>query len=377
MNADQFAIRFPRTFAAYTEGFAAGHHIGAQMFFARDRQTLADVGLGESRPGVPVTADTLMLWLSAGKPVTAVAVLQLWERGQIDLDDPVARYVPEFAQNGKEAITIRHLLTHTSGFRFAAIGFEVTDWPEVVERVCALKLERAWIPGQTAGYHPFTSWFILGEIVQRVSGRPFAQYVRDEIFLPLGMRDSWIGMTHDEYRAYGDRISLMQNTEKPDKPPHFYSTEDGARLGSPGGGGQGPMRELGRFYEMLLAGGELDGARILESSTVAAMISRQREGLFDETFNKRIDWGFGLLLDSKRYRGEHPYGYGPYASDGTFGHSGSQSSTAFADPEFRLVVAIAFNGMPGEAAHQARIRQTLAAVYEDLGLAGDRASFRG
>ena len=100
------------------------------------------------------------------------------------------------------------------------------------------------------------------------------------------------------------------------------------------------------------------------------MTSRQREGMFDNTFKRVIDWGLGLIIDSKRYGIENvPYGYGRYASDNTFGHGGSQSSVGFADPDRQLAVGCYFNGMPGEAAHQKRLRAVLDALYEDLGLA--------
>ena len=103
------------------------------------------------------------------------------------------------------------------------------------------------------------------------------------------------------------------------------------------------------------------------------MVARQREGMFDEAFKQTVDWGWGLKLDSKRYGtvngvGE-TYGYGPHASDATFGHSGNQCGCAFADPAHGLVVAWVVNGMPGEPKHQQRQNEINAAIYEDLGLA--------
>jgi CubicO group peptidase (beta-lactamase class C family) len=121
---------------------------------------------------------------------------------------------------------------------------------------------------------------------------------------------------------------------------------------------------------MLLTGGQRQGKRVLNQASVEEMISPQRTGMFDETFQHVIDWGLGLILDSKQYDDEPvPYGYGPYSSSRTFGHGGSQSSVGFADPESELVAAVVFNGMPGEARHQARIRSVLTALYEDLRLA--------
>src|SRR5439155_20765241 len=118
----------------------------------------------------------------------------------------------------------------------------------------------------------------------------------------------------------------------------------------------GPVRELGRFYEMLLGHGTLNGRTILKSQTVEALTARHRTGMYDQTFGHVIDWGLGFLLNSRMWGHDAPYQYGPHASPRTFGHSGSQSSTAFADPEHGLAVAVAFNGMPGEASHQQRMR---------------------
>ncbi len=369
---NEFEQHFPRMWLVYVEGLQAGLHIGAQIYVRLKDALLADVGLGESRPGVAMTSDSLMLWLSSGKPLTALAALQQVERGALALDNRVAQYIPAFGENGKQAITIRQLLTHTGGFRFA-VGLEQgLDWDEAIDRICRLKLERDWIPGETAGYHPLTSWYILAELVRRVDGRPFPQYLREEVLIPLGMHNSWIGMTAEAYQAYGTRIGLLQNTEKPGKPPAYYSTEAGATRCAPGGGAIGPIRELAQFYEGLFSGQKAGIHQILKPETLDAMTQRQRPAKFDLTFRATIDWGWGLICDSKRY-GEWPipYGYGRYASDATFGHSGSQSSTAFVDPLHGLYVALVFNGTPGELAHQPRIQQALEAIYLDLGLASE------
>jgi CubicO group peptidase (beta-lactamase class C family) len=266
-------------------------------------------------------------------------------------------------------VTIRHLLTHTAGVRWVEVGGPETPWKEIVARICAAKLEPDWPLGLRAGYHPMTSWFIVGELVGRASGKHFRDYVRSDIFLPLGMNDSWIGMPAERFLGYGDRIAIMSEMDKPDRPPYRYSLLSGATACFPGANGYGPARELGHIYEMLLGQGEYNGVRVLQPSSVEQMTARQRQGMYDETFKHVMDWGLGLILNSARYGAETvPYGYGPYASDKVFGHSGSQSSLAFADPEHGLAVAAVMNGMPGEQKHQRRIRAVCAAIYEDLGL---------
>src|SRR5688500_12204913 len=233
--------------AAVESGIKAGLHVGAQLFIARSGDVLADLGLGDARPGVAMRSDTLMIWMSACKPVAAVAIAQLWERGRLDLDDRVAKHIPEFGTNGKEPITIRHLLTHTAGFRGIPSEWERQAWDHVIAAVCDARLEPGWVPGRKAGYHVATSWYILAELVRRLDGRGFPQYVREAIFEPLGMHDSWIGMPPEQYRAYGERIGLLHDTAgAAPKADLFWDTEEGAAMCRPAGNGRGPIRELGR-----------------------------------------------------------------------------------------------------------------------------------
>ena len=283
----------------------------------------------------------------------------------------MARHIPEFAQGGKEAITIRHLLTHTGGFRLLDVGWPESSWDEILARICAARIEPRWVPGERAGYHQSSSWFVLGELVRRLdpAGRAFEVYVREEIFLPLGMRDSWIGMPAERFRAYGNRLAAMWDTAVDPPQPHQWDTEPRMTRCSPGSNGCGPVRELGRFYEALVGGGEHEGP-LLTPQTVEALMARHRTGLLDQTFRKVMDWGLGFIPNPAIYGDPAvPYSYGRHASRRACGHSGYRSSTAFADPEHGLVVALAVNGTPSDEAHAARFAAVLEAIYEDLGLA--------
>lgn len=363
--------RLPTTSALLREGISEGLHIGAQLHVTWGAEVAADVAVGESRPGVAMTPDTLMVWMSACKPIGAVAIAQLLEAGKLVLDDPVAKFLPAFGQNGKEPITLSQILMHTCGFRWLETGWPNASWDQIIEKICGMPLERGWVPGEKAGYHPATSWFILGEIVRRVDGRPYEQYVREMIFERLGMNDSWVGMPAERYHDYGERIGILHQTEKKPPTPAEHSDEEAALTSCrPGANGCGPVRELTRFYQMILNGGALDGAHIINPQSVDLFTARRRVGMFDQTFRHIMDWGLGFMVNSNRYGPQTvPYGYGPHASERTFGHGGAQSSTAFADPEHDLAIALVCNGMPGEAAHQPRMRRILAAIYEDLGLA--------
>ena len=148
-------------------GIATGLHSGGQLFVSLGGRVEADLAFGTASPGESMSRDHLMLWLSSGKPVTAVAVAQLWERGLLALDDPVARHIPEFAGGGKDAVTIRHLLTHMGGIRTLDLDWPAASWEAIVQTIAAMKIEPRWLPGRKAGYHLSSSWFILGEVVRR------------------------------------------------------------------------------------------------------------------------------------------------------------------------------------------------------------------
>ena len=359
-----------KTTAAIEQGITDGLHLGAQVYVSVDGKTIADTGVGESKSGTPMTTDQMIIWFSMTKPTVAVSTAQLWERGQIELDDPVARYVPEFAANGKDRITIRHLLTHTGGLR---AGDQATSeskdpdewWAEVVAGICAVEPEDGWEPGKKAGYHLTCGMTMLGEIIRRVDGRPFNEYVRREVFEPLGMTDCWVGMPIENAKAYAEagRLGTMHNTstEAGVVPLAMLDHPAGLTRCSPGGGGRGPMNQLARLYEALLFRGELEGQRILLPQTVEAMTARHRVGLHDETFGVVMDWGLGFNIDGGSM--------GPHCSPRAFGHGGAQSSLAFCDPENGVVSVIQTNGMPGNEKHYPRFFAISKALYEDLGIA--------
>ncbi len=315
-----------------------------------------------------------MLWLSAGKPVMAVAVMMLVERGLIGWEEPVAAYWPEFAVNGKVGITVRHLLTHTAGIRGVDTGYPFATWEETMAKIAGMKVEREWVPGAKAGYHTHTSWYVLGELIKRITGVACERWVREEICVPLGMTDTWLAMPGETYARYGERIGYLYDTTiSPPRPLMNCDTEMAAGRARPSASARGPMQDLARFYEMLRCRGELavDGkmVRVMKPETVALMTSRQRVGMFDQTFRQTIDWGLGVIVNSAQYGPAIPYQFGPYASAETFGHGGSQSSTGFCDPARKLVVGLVFNGCPGEVKHDRRLRAVLKALYEDLGMA--------
>ncbi len=369
MNNTSFAADFPNAHAVIVQGIERGLHTGSQVYVSRNGRVLADAAVGHSQPGVAMTVDTINLWLSAGKPLTAVLLLQQWEREALRLDDCVARFIPEFAVSGKQAITLRHLLTHTGGFRSVETGWPDVSWGETIARICVAPLEENWVIGRSAGYHTSTSWFILGEVLQRITGRPFADVMRDELLLPLGMNDTWAAIPIEQHATYGERIGRMFAREQGEL--RILDWHEAARCAaaSPGSNTRGPIRELGRFYEMLLCDGESSTGRVLSPQSVAALTSRHRVGEFDQTLGHVVDFGLGVIVDSNRYGPDTvPYGYGQHCSSRTFGHGGAQSSQGWCDPEAGLVVAYYFNGRAGEGQHQRRAKAFNDAIWSDLDL---------
>jgi CubicO group peptidase (beta-lactamase class C family) len=346
-------------------GVEEGLHPGAQVYVSLHGETVGSFGVGD------VGVDDIAPWFSMTKLVTAVAFAVGWERHGLDLDDRVADYVPEAAVNGKDVLTLRHLLTHTAGLHGAAgRSDDVRSRPteQTLGIVCAAPLARGWIPGERAAYDGAAGFTLLAEVVRRVDGRHFDQLAADEVFVPLGMTSSSLRLEQPS----GGVVVTMHETpprRSPGRPrPDITAPETTATL-MPGAGGMGPMRELVRVIELLLGHGERDGVRLLSAQTVEAMTARHRAGLRDETFGHVIDWGLGVMVNSRHYAsGPYPYGYGPHASRRTFGHGGAESSLVFGDPEVGLAVAIFTNGMPGERANLARFDALAETLYRDLEL---------
>ena len=347
---------------------ADGLHYGAQVYVSRHGEPVLDTAVGESVPGRALQRDDVMLWYSAGKPVTTTAVLQLWERGRLGLDDRVADHIAGWGA-GKEEVTIRQVLIHTGGFTMAGKG-ELFDrdvsYAEAVARIAAHPAE--WVPGTKAGYHPTSGWKILGAIVEAVDGRPIDRYVADEVLGPAGMKESRLGILAADQAALGPRLAPVHWTG------HALAVQDESGLRmvpyhierihneawhvakvEPGGGMRGPARELGRLYESLLG----FGPPLLEPRTVEVMTAVHRYGLPDVIFGgMKTPWGLGVQV-----AGGMSGGPGRRA----FGHGGMASSRGFADPDAGLVAVLVCNGLPDPIRNEQRMFAFTDNVYRAFG----------
>ncbi|WP_052489405.1 serine hydrolase domain-containing protein [Streptomyces sp. 150FB] len=347
---------------------------GAQVYVSLDGKTLADAGLGVARPGVAMSADSAPLWYCCAKPLLSVALGRLWERGDFDPYLPVAHYLPAFGTGGKAAITSMELLTHT-----APVPTGQDPLHGVVAGPDEERLRRAFgavLPPRgpdTAdaptgiNYSQWWAWFVLSELLPVLDGRDYAGYVEEEILRPCGMDRTRVHLTPDDYDAYGDRLPLIHVSNLGDtpQPTYFWSTRAATTRRIPGVNTRGPLSDLGRLLEMLLAGGSAPGGRVLSPTTVAAVTGRHRTGVRDRYGN--ADWGFGVRLEC-RSLGEEFTSFSHHASPRAFGHDGLWTATAFADPATHLAVAVHLNGKVEHERHRERIFRITDAVHQDLGL---------
>ncbi|MCA8998652.1 MAG: beta-lactamase family protein [Planctomycetaceae bacterium] len=367
----EFSVAFPRTSKIIHEGISLRWHLGMQLYVSQGGQPLADVAIGQNYEGDPLRTDHLMLWMSSGKPLTAAAILQLVDQGELSLNQPVRDWIPEFAGGSKGSVTVKHILTHTVGLRPINSGWPHLEWGEILNTISAAPIREGWQLGLKAGYDPNRTWFVLGEILRRAYSLPVDQVLREQVLEPLRMRQSWLAIPEHLQAPYRDQIGVMHELKDGELLPTKGHEDQILSRPSPGSSMRGPAREMGLFYEMLLREGKLpDGTSFLSPETVLQMTARQREGIFDQTFQHTLDFGLGLIINSRRYGQETvPYGFGDSAGENAFGHGGAQSSIGFADPEHQLVVVAIANGCPGEPAHQQRNRRINNAIYEDLGIA--------
>jgi len=354
-----------RAVALLEEQREQGLHDGAQLFVARRGQPLLDVAIGEAQPGVPLRTDSLMLWFSSTKPLTAVAIAQQVERRTLKLDDRVQRFIPEFA-NSKEAATIRHVLTHTAGFPMLTFPFLRYGWEDAIRKICEEPAE--WEPGTAAGYHALSGWCILGEIVRRVDGRPIELYLEEELFRPLGMDDTSIGLSEARVAALGDRVSRVsaKANERESAILEAWNDPRARPRVLPGGNGYGPAHDLGRFYVALWNGGEWGGTRVLNRETVELFTAVHRTGMVDRVFTLGAGmevaptWGLGFVKGT-----DEPlvHQFGSRCTAAAYGHSGARTSVGFVEPTRDLVVAIVTNGAPSDVENARRLCDISDAIH--------------
>ena len=339
--------------------FERGWHPGAQLAVYRDGVLALELRLGDAAaPGMRLE------WFSATKPIMAVAIHMLVERGQLDLDMPIAEVWPEFAAGGKAACTVRHVLTHQGGFPVFPIDFppaQVGDWGAVVAATAALPA--LWEPGTAVGYHPLTFGYALGEVLRRVDGRMPRAFFAEEIFGPLGMEASLgLDATEDASTVALPRAMSEVTFDDPEGTEHrtsriagLFSMPEVLHAQVPAANGIGTAEALARSYAMLEQGGALDGTRILRTDTVAEVTRIHAATASDAISGLPASFGLGLVVGGV---------FAPFDRPGVFGHGGQQSTISYADPSLGIAVAYVTNGLHDPLVVQLRTEEMAQAIAE-------------
>lgn len=277
----------------------------------------------------PVRPDTLFLVASITKPVVVAGAMVLVERGRLGLDDRVAEYVPEFARHGKESVTVRHLMTHTSGLpdmlpNNAALRASHAPLPRFIAETCQHSL--LFPPGTRVRYQSMGT-LMLAEVMARVSGVPVPVFLDESIFQPLGMKYTSLGLRQ------GDRERLAELRVAPEMVglDWNWNSDYWLKLGAPWGGLISTPADLGRFALAMLGGGTLDDARVLSPASVAAMTRDQLRGLpaLPEEDRRCRRWGLGWRLG---WPGRSD-NFGDLVGPRVFGHWGATGTVLWMDPD--------------------------------------------
>lgn len=296
---------------AFAANFDAGTELGASVAVTVDGEPVVDLWAGSAdASGRPWEHDTIVNVYSTTKTMAATCVLMLADRGEIDLEAPVATYWPEFAANGKEAVTVGHVMGHTAGLPGFDPPIDATtlyDW----DAVCAnLAAQRPWWePGTASGYHAVTQGFLQGEVVRRVTGRTIGTFFQEEVAGPLGA-DVHMGLPASEDHRVADLVPPPAGLEAAfdDTGSIAYRALSSCRLDAtepttrqwreaeiPAAGGTANARGVARVHSALACGGEVDGVRLMSTAGVEQALVERHHGtdlVLDVPL--RLGTGFGL-----------------------------------------------------------------------------------
>jgi CubicO group peptidase (beta-lactamase class C family) len=352
----------------FRENFEKLGELGAAVSIWQNGKPIVDLydGFCDARHEKPWEANTLVLIWSATKGIGSACVLHVLQEHRIRTDRTVAEFWPEFAQAGKEKITLSQLLSHQAGLCALDARVDILDYSAVIR---ALEVQKPlWPPGTAHGYHARTFGFLLDELVRRIAGKTLSQYWREAFAQPLNL-DLWIGLPERE----NPRVATIY-AAKSVRPPEPKNRQSGSdfyldlvtpgtlsrkTFSSPYGlqsvsgmntpavraqpivsfGGIGSASALVKFYSMLANGGKLDGQTFFSEETIAWMTTTLADGM-DRVFQIPTAFSAGFMKDP-RNAVRRMFGPSPNA----FGHPGAGGSHAFADPENRISFAYVMNQM--------------------------------
>jgi CubicO group peptidase (beta-lactamase class C family) len=364
--------RFAAVRAAFANNLASGLDVGASFAVTVEGETVVDLwgGWADEARSRPWARDTIVNVYSTTKTMTALTALLLADRGVLDLQAPVARYWPEFAANGKGAVKVSHLLSHSAGLS----GWDVRLKPEDLydwDRICGLLAGQApwWTPGEKVGYHAVTQGFLVGEVIRRASGKTVGTVFREEIAGPLGA-DFHIGLAAAHDARVGELLPPKDGLGKGRDPqsiagrtldnPALTALEPRTRAWRaaeiPAAGGFGNARAVAEVQTVLANRGVSKGKRIMSDAGTRRALEPQIEGL---------DMVLGLPV-------KHGMGYGlpgqvmPLPSPNTCFWGGWGGSLVIADLDKRVCCAYVMNKMGEGTTGDLRAFQMIMPVYQAL-----------
>jgi len=367
----------------FQENFQKFGELGAAVSVWQNGEPILDLygGFRDAGREKPWAADTLVLVWSATKGIGGACVLHALQEHNIDTNQRVAEVWPEFAQAGKEKITLAQLLSHQAGLCALDRRVDVLDYKAVIQ---ALEAQQPlWPPGTAHGYHVRTFGFLLDELVRRIARKALSDYWQEVFARPLNL-DLWIGLPEIE----NPRVATIYAAKsgKPPEPKQFYvdlatpGTLARKAFTSPHGlhvvnamnnpsirgqpivsfGGIGSAASLAKFYSMLANGGKFDGQTFFSERTIAWMTATLVDGL-DRVFQIPTAFSAGFMKDSRK-AARRISGL----SRNAFGHPGAGGSHAFADPENKISFAYVMNRMEQKVLPNEKSLRLVDAIYDLL-----------
>ncbi|WP_327426964.1 serine hydrolase domain-containing protein [Streptomyces sp. NBC_01236] len=352
-------------FTAVPEALAAlldAGDVGASVAVFVDGEPVVDVwgGFADADRTIPWQRDTIAGVWSVTKTMTALSALILADRGELDLDAPVARYWPEFAAEGKDGVLVRHLLSHTAGLpNWDGTVEELYDWPSATARLAELAPQ--WEPGTAAGYHSLTQGYLVGEVVRRITGRSVGEFFADEVAGPLGA-DFHMGLSAE----HDHRVALAVPPPSRDadylasapSPTAAAAAGTGIRLRDgnsvawrraqiPAASGFGNARSVALVQSVMACGGTVRGVRLLSQAGCDRAWEEQFSGE-DRILGMPMRWGLG---------------YGLFG--GTYGWGGWGGSMVMIEPDARMAVSYVPNQMR-EPGNDNRGIEVVMSAYDGL-----------
>ena len=345
---------------------------GAQIALAHNGRLVWEQSFGHARVGQghdadtqAVAADNHSLWLlySNTKIIMATLLWKLHEQGKLRFTDRVADYLPEFAKNGKEAITLFQVITHQGGFPDGDVPSATwNDHVKVRQAVSDFSLQ--WEPGSRISYHGLSAHWVLAMVVEAVTGKDFRDVIRAEVLEPLGLaNDLFVGLPTSET----SRMTFLYEPDAQSPNGLRLREESTSRVwqgaGVPGGGAYGTARGMAALYQMMLQGGTLNGVRLLSPRTLAYAIQNYTADRVDEFMGIPMHRGLGPHLRGTTIGIR---GLGSLAKPDAFGHGGVGTSYCWADPKSGLSFAYITNARVPDPWHSVRLDQVSNLIHASI-----------